>query len=223
MIFAVGLLIGLPQIDPASFNCWAAYGYQTPGSTQGGLAGEARIAVVTAERAAFTDQPVAAKPGAKRYVVRGNEVVIGAAQGGFVPAIYPQSGTVGCLPVSALRILPASPVPRLADWRGEWNMTRGKLAMKGLVIVVHGDRLTITGDATVQHGVKDNYNFGEFEGGGKPSGASLMTEVDGACRTRFQLLGRYLVVTDVMTGDGDDCPNYGFGVGFSGVYTRSGG
>jgi len=59
------------------------------GSTRGGIAGEARIAVVTAARAALTEQPVAAKPGARPYVVRGDEVVIGAAQGGFVPAIHP--------------------------------------------------------------------------------------------------------------------------------------
>jgi len=29
------------------------------------------------------------------------------------------------------------------------------------------------------------------------------------------------VVSDVIVGD-DECPNYGMGVGFSGVYTRDG-
>lgn len=221
MIFTFALLLAPPlaQAQADSLNCWAAYAPQLPDSTRGGLAGEARIAVVTAERVSFTEQPVAAKPGARPYVVRGNEVVISPARGGFVSAVHPQSGTAGCLPVSALRILPAPPAPRLADWRGDWSLT-SKYAMKSLAIAIRGNGLAITGDATVQQGAKDNYNFGEFEGGGAPSGASLTTDVDGTCRTRFQLLGRYLVVSDVIADDADECPNYGMGVGFSGVYTR---
>jgi len=65
--------------------------------------------------------------------------------------------------------LPLPPAPRLTDWRGNWSQTN-KRSMKSLAIVIHGNMLAIKGDASVQHGAKDNYNFGEFDDEGRPSG-----------------------------------------------------
>lgn len=175
-----------------------------------GIAGEARLARVSVARASFTPDARVAKPGTRPYVIKGDLLMIGKARGGFVPATYLGGKAVGCLPAAMVEPLPAPPAPRLADWAGDWF--QGSSA--SMTLRVRNGRVHASGLATWSGGPM-SMNTGDMAGSGVPRGSLLDLDNMGRCPMRLQLVGKYLVVSDL---NGSGCN--GVNVSFSGVYTR---
>lgn len=188
------LLLTAPQED---IDCFAAFG--------NGASGEAKLAKVIADRASFTSEAITAKSGTRPYVVRGDDVVIGTARNGYVPAEYLDGTGSGCLPAASLQVI-SSPPPSPSDWAGEWSGPGDAT----ISLKIQGNRIVATGTATWSGGPM-TINDGSIEGVGTPRGTVL--DIAGECPSHLQLLGNHLIVTDLGACDGVN-------VSFSGIYSR---
>ena len=190
-----------------------------------------------AGRVHFVAGPLAKIPGCpsaapacllKNFLVPGDEVLAGAAQGGFVCVTF-RAGkgreTSGFLPAASLAaVVPVT--PKITDWAGKW----ARASEAEIEIFVKGDTLDISGDAT--YGARDpvrvksgGVNLGNIAGDAKPRGnaAALGEGYDGAkspaglnqsdCKVRLRLFGRYLVAEDNLACGGHN-------VSFTGVYVK---
>jgi hypothetical protein len=164
----------------------------------------------------------------KAYLVPGDEVLVDAADGPYVCAVFKSQGgteTRGWLPRAALQIAPAEPAPA-RQWDGKWQRDREAL----IVIKSRQDEVEVSGNAMsgsydrerVRRGA---IHLGELNGKGRPRGQTLAIGYDpdrsgfppandeALCAAKLELYGRYLVVEDDgMCG--------GSGASFDGIYVR---
>jgi hypothetical protein len=151
----------------------------------------------------------------KAYVVPGNAVLIGAAQGGWVCAHFPSSDTYGWLPQAQLTPVPAH-APSLADWAGHWAYYDDSID-----ISVKGTGLKVSGQAfwpSAHPGPgQPGPNDGEVEGDTTPNNDTALVVDDpkdpSSCRLTLRLIGPFL-----SASDNGNCG--GMNVRFDGVYAR---
>ena len=154
----------------------------------------------------------------KAYLVPGDEVLVDAADGPFVCAVFKSQGgteTRGWLPRAALQIAPAEPAPA-RQWDGKWERDREAQ----IVIKSRQDEVEVSGHALWGSGDRQRVRrgavrVGEIDGKGRPRGQTLAikNEAWDICNAKLELYGRYLVVEDDGTCGGD-------GVSFTGIYVR---
>jgi hypothetical protein len=185
-----------------------------------------RLARVKAERAVFGGDDPRFPLHPAPYVVRGDVVIVVPGANDRVPAFFPQGigrGS-GCLPASALQLLPPARPARLGDWRGTWKKIQPraygdrKMAVDTIEIRVRGKALAIDGDAYWYYEPPDGANFGGIRTQGTPRGDMLAIDASdmpdrAPCPIRMQRLGAYLVVADEDRCNGQNAT-------FSGVYRR---
>jgi hypothetical protein len=166
----------------------------------------------------------------KAYLVPGDEVLVDAADGPYVCAVFKSQGgteTRGWLPRAALQIAPAEPAPA-RQWDGKWERDREAQ----IVIKSRQDEVEVSGHALLGSGDRQRVRrgavrTGELDGKGRPRGQTLAIgydpdrsgfppakdEVRDICAAKLELYGRYLVVEDDGTCGGD-------GANFTGIYVR---
>lgn len=182
-------------LDPAN---WCREGLYT---TYAPLA----AATVTSERAVFQDDTREGCPdvsradcAAKKYVVKGDPVVVAQVFGDFACAWYvgAKGNTVGWLRTTDL-------APEVV---GTW-----KYYDNAVTIASTPTGLTVKGVA-LWHGLGDNVHFGEIDGALTPTPGGY-TYDDGTCTVRFQRVGAWLALSD-----NGNCG--GANVRFDGVFRR---
>jgi len=165
------------------------------------------------------------------YLVPGDEVLTGAADGSYVCALFKSQGraeTTGFLPRMALEMVPPGPAPA-QQWDGIWRRDRDTQ----IVVKSHHDDVEVSGSAVwgshdPQRVRRGGIHSGELNGKSKPRGHTVAigydperssfppapNEAPDACAAKLELLGRYLMVED-NGGCG------GLNVSFTGVYVRA--
>jgi hypothetical protein len=166
----------------------------------------------------------------KAYLVPGDEVLVGAADGPYVCASFKSDAfvqTTGWLPRAALQLTPPE-APSVRQWDGKWRAD----ADTEIVVKSHGNEVMVSGTASwggsdperVKSGA---VHTGEIDGKGKPQGHILAIGYDpdksgfpppeaaapDVCAARLNLYGRYLMVED-----NGKCG--GLNVSFTGLYVR---
>jgi hypothetical protein len=166
----------------------------------------------------------------KAYLVPADEVLVDAADGAYVCAVFKSQGgteTRGWLPRAALQIAPPEPAPA-RQWDGKWERDREAQ----IVIKSHQDEVEVSGNAMWgsydrQRVKRGAVHVGELNGKGRPRGHTLAIGYDpdrsgfppakdaapDSCAAKLELYGRYLVVED-------DGLCGGLNVSFTGIYVR---
>jgi hypothetical protein len=168
----------------------------------------------------------------KAFLVPGDEVLIGAANGPYVCATFkskPGIQTSGWLPSAALEMI--APEGALArSWQGKWQADQDR----EIVVTSNGDEVSVSGTAVwgshdPERVKRGGVHTGELEGKSRPRAQTLAIgydpdrvafppspgEAPDACAAQLKLLGRYLLVEDNgMCG--------GANVTFTGLYVRVG-
>src|SRR5262245_4975668 len=159
----------------------------------------------------------------KAYLVPGDVVLTGRAQGGFTCASYQsfrtrkQNWTVGWLPTSSLTAVEPMGSPKAADWIGTWSHPGGTISIKR----GDGGKLSIEGEHT--YPAAQNVHTGVFGATVVPTQGTIAFAEDGGvpfdqaeegqCLVRMPRVGRLLLVADNMTCGGSM-------VTFTGLYRR---
>jgi hypothetical protein len=155
----------------------------------------------------------------KAYLVPGDVVLTGRAQGAFTCASYQsfhtrkQNWTVGWLPTSSLTPLEPMGSPKAADWIGTWSHPGGTISIKR----GDGGKLSIEGEHTYPAApgvlgatvVPTQGTIAFAEDGSVPFD---QTE-EGQCLVSMQRVGTWLLVEDNMQCGGSM-------VTFAGLYRR---
>jgi hypothetical protein len=169
------------------------------------------------DRSTAASCPAAAKACRKKaYLVPGDLVLVGKAQGDFTCVTYQsprakrQTWIGGWLPSAALT--PVAPTPSPAsDWIGRWRQPGGFVEIKN----GDGGKLRVEGSMTLPTPSGD-YQNGDFHAQVAPSALIAFSDEgvygDG-CRLRMQRIGASLLVED-NGGCG------GAGVTFTGLFRR---
>jgi hypothetical protein len=166
----------------------------------------------------------------KAYLVPGDEVLVDAADGPYLCAVFKsQSGTEtrGWLPRAALQLAPPQPAAA-RQWDGKWERDREAQ----IVIKSHQDDVEVSGHAIwgsydPQRVKRGAIHVGELNGKGRPRGQTLAIGYDpdrsgfppakdearDDCAAKLELYGWYLVVEDDGTCGG-------LNVSFTGIYVR---
>jgi hypothetical protein len=167
----------------------------------------------------------------KAYLVPGDEVLMGAADGAYVCALFKSPRaieTTGRLPRTALELVPPQPAPA-REWEGKWQRDRDTQ----VVIKSHAEEVAVSGNAIwgghdrerVRRGA---IRTGVLNGKGRPRGQTLAigydpdrsgippapVEARDDCAAKLELYGRYLLVED-------DGARGGINVSFTGIYVRA--
>jgi hypothetical protein len=169
----------------------------------------------------------------KAYLVPGDEVLMGAADGPYVCALFKSqraTETTGWLPRTALEVVPPEPAPA-RQWDGKWQRDREAQ----IVIRSRHDDVQVSGNAIwgshdLQRVSRGAIHVGVLNGKGRPRGQTLAlaigydpersgipptpAEARGDCAARLELFGRYLLVED-----NGACG--GINVSFTGIYVRA--
>jgi hypothetical protein len=167
-----------------------------------------------------TDKDVCRK---KAYLVPGDVVLTGRAQGAFTCASYQsfhtrkQNWTVGWLPTSSLTPLEPMGSPKAADWIGTWSHPGGTIAIKRS----DGGKLSIEGEHI--YPAAQNVHTGVLGATAVPTQGMIAFAEDGSvpfdqaeegqCLVRMQRVGTWLLVEDNMQCGGSM-------VTFTGLYRR---
>jgi hypothetical protein len=154
----------------------------------------------------------------RAYVVPGDTVLTGAAQGGFVCALYPgkNGGSAGYVRRDEISVQPKDATPALSAWAGTWKDGDDSITLR-----VNSGKLVAKGEAywpSADPSLKERPggpNLGEMSGTAAPDGRTVVYAGKDAddCRVTLTLVGPYLVATD-----NDNCG--GMNVTFTGVYQR---
>jgi hypothetical protein len=167
----------------------------------------------------------------KAHLVPGDEVLMDAADAGYVCALFKSQGgieTTGWLPRTALELVTPRPAPA-REWEGKWQRDRDTQ----IVIKSRAEDVAVSGNAIwgghdrerVKRGA---IHTGVLNGKGRPRGQTLAigydpdrsdlppapAEARDDCAAKLELYGRYLLVED-----NGACG--GINVSFTGIYVRA--
>jgi hypothetical protein len=153
----------------------------------------------------------------KSYVVKGDRLLIAAARGAYVCAMYPNKsgGVAGWVRADGLVAEPAPATTPISAWAGHWadgDNTLG-ISIKGGLVVLDGEAFWPSANPPLSQR-PGGPNIGFLAGKARPTGNRLdYDDGDDICAARMVLIGPWLVVAD-----NDRCG--GMNVSFSGVYAR---
>jgi hypothetical protein len=151
----------------------------------------------------------------KAYLVPGDVILTGGAQGAFTCASYQsfhprkQNWTVGWLPTSFLTPLEPMGSPKAADWIGTWSHPGSTISIKR----GDGGKLSIEGEHT--HPAAQNVHTGMLGATVTPTQGMIAFDraEEGQRLVRMQRVGAWLLVEDNMQCGGSM-------VTFTGLYRR---
>ncbi len=153
----------------------------------------------------------------RAYVLPGDTVLTGAAEGGYVCALFPsKSGdSVGLVLQGEITLQP-QPAPPVATWVGTWRNGDDSITLRA-----KGAQLTASGNAywpSANPPLKDRPggpNLGEMSGTATPQGNRVVFAGKDAddCEVKLTLLPPFLAATDNL-----NCG--GMNVTFTGIYRK---
>ncbi len=151
-----------------------------------------------------------------RYVVPGDEVIIGKRRGEFACAYFVPSDTAGWIRIGTLALKRVDPMPETGKWIGRWDDVYDVNTID--IAAAPDGGLSIDGTAywPGRPGTADYPATHMGDIGGQLVRLGNRARYDGefSCRIDFTLLGPYL-----LAGDNGECG--GMNVRFSGVYRRA--
>lgn len=227
LLALAALLLALPA-PAAEGDCFDAVDLDKP-VTLATVTGSERVPFVKSASTAAGCPGPAESCCEKAYLVAGNTVLTGRAQGAFVCATYVGAKGAtrsGWLPRAALAEAPPA-APGLDDWAGTWNggpEHRIRIARKGAGLALSGD--ATYGALDPDRVKRGAVNIGSFAVEARPEGAALAF-TDGekgvvpryspddytACSLRMRLLPPFLLVESNSACGGVN-------VSFTGLYRR---